>query len=64
LGRKDRTPGATFKLNYQVLRWLLIQPYANYQRRSSNQQGFDFSSTIVGIQILAKVPAPPQAKAR
>lgn len=64
LGRKDRTPGATFKLSYQALRWLQIQPYATYQRRSSNEQIFNFSSSIIGIQILAKVPAPPQAKAR
>jgi hypothetical protein len=64
LGRKDRTPGVTFKVNYQALRWLLIQPYVNYQRRDSNEQGFNFSSTIIGIQILAKKPAPPQAKAR
>jgi hypothetical protein len=64
VGRKDRLPGATFKLNYQALRWLLIQPYATYQRRSSNEEDFNFSSTIIGIQILAKRPAPPQAVAR
>jgi hypothetical protein len=64
LGRRDRTPGTTFKVNYQALRWLLIQPYLTYQRRDSNEQGFNFSSTIIGIQILAKKPAPPQAKAR
>jgi hypothetical protein len=64
LGRKDRTPGATFKVNYQALRWLLIEPYLNYQRRNSNEENFNFSSTIVGIQILAKWPPPPQAKAR
>jgi hypothetical protein len=64
LGRKDRTPAATFKLSYQALRWLQIQPYASYQRRSSNEQIFNFSTSIIGIQILAKVPAPPQAKAR
>jgi hypothetical protein len=64
LGRKDRTPGLTFKVNYQALRWLLIQPYVNYQRRDSNEQAFNFSSTIIGIQILAKKPAPLQAKAR
>jgi hypothetical protein len=64
LGRKDRTPAATFKLTYQALRWLQIQPYATYQRRSSNEQIFNYSSSIIGIQILAKVPAPPQAKAR
>ncbi len=64
LGRKDRTPAATFKINYQALRWLMIQPYANYQRRNSNEEQFEFSSTIVGIQVLAKMPAPPQAPLR
>jgi hypothetical protein len=59
LGRKDRTPAASFKLNYQALRWLLIQPYANYQRRSSNNEIFNFSGTIIGVQILAKKPPPP-----
>jgi hypothetical protein len=64
LGRKDRTPAASFKLNYQALRWLLIQPYVNYQRRSSNEEDFNFSDTIIGIQILAKRPAPPQLQGR
>ena len=59
LGRKDTSPAAYLKINYQALRWLLIQPYANYQRRSSNIEGFSYSGTIVGIQILAKKPAPP-----
>jgi hypothetical protein len=45
-------------MNYQALRWLLIQPYVNYQKRSSNDEIFGYSGTIVGIQILAKEPAP------
>jgi hypothetical protein len=64
LGRKDRTPAASFKLNYQALRWVLIQPYVNYQRRSSNEEEFNFSSTVIGIQILAKRPTPPQLQGR
>lgn len=62
LGRKDRTPAASFKVNYQALRWLLIQPYASYQRRSSNQELYTYSGTIIGVQVLAKRPAPPQAQ--
>jgi hypothetical protein len=58
-GRKDKSPAASLKINYQALRWLLIQPYFNYQRRSSNEEFFDYSGTIIGIQILAKRPAPP-----
>jgi hypothetical protein len=59
LGRRDRSPAATLKLNYQATRWLLIQPYVNYQRRTSNDEFFSYSGTIVGIQVLAKKPAPP-----
>jgi hypothetical protein len=59
LGRRDRSPFATFKLNYQATRWLLIQPYANYARRSSNFELYNYSGTIIGIEVLAKKPAPP-----
>ena len=59
LGRSDRTPAATFKMNYQVTRWLLIQPYANYARRSSNTELYNYSGTIIGIEVLAKRAAPP-----
>jgi hypothetical protein len=58
LGRRDRSPGATFKLNYQATRWLLIQPYANYARRSSTFELYNYSGTIIGIEVLAKKPAP------
>jgi hypothetical protein len=59
LGRRDRSPAATFKLNYQVTRWVLIQPYANYARRSSNFELYNYSGTIIGVEVLAKKPAPP-----
>jgi hypothetical protein len=59
LGRRDRSPAATFKLNYQATRWLLVQPYVNYLRRTSNDEFFSYSATIIGIQVLAKKPAPP-----
>lgn len=59
LGRRDRSPAATFKLNYQATRWLLISPYANYARRDSNTELYNYSGTIIGIEVLAKKPAPP-----
>jgi hypothetical protein len=59
LGRKDKSPAATFKLNYQVTRWLLVQPYVNYARRSSNIAFDTYSATIIGIEVLAKRVAPP-----
>ena len=60
LGRRDRTPGAFLNVNYQALRWLSIQPYAYYQRRTSNQEIYEFSNTTVGLRILAKMQPPPQ----
>jgi len=58
LGRSDRSPAATFKLNYQATRWLLIQPYASYARRSSTIELYNYSGTVIGIEVLAKKPAP------
>ena len=54
LGRRDRNPAASFKLNYQATRWLLIQPYASYARRSSNLELYNYSGTIIGVEVLAK----------
>jgi hypothetical protein len=59
-GQSYHSPKATFKLNYQALRWLLIQPYATYQRRSSNVLDLNFTGTIVGIEVLVKRPPPTQ----
>jgi hypothetical protein len=59
IGRRDRSPAATFKLNYQATRWLLIQPYANYARRSSTFELYNYSGTIIGIEVLWKKPVPP-----
>lgn len=56
IGRKDRTPGATFRMNYQVRRWLSIQPYATYQRRNSTEEIFEFSGTTIGIKLLVQKP--------
>jgi hypothetical protein len=58
IGRKDKSPAATFKLNYQATRWLLVQPYLNYARRSSNIDFYNYSGTIIGVQLQAKRPAP------
>jgi hypothetical protein len=60
LGRRDRLPGAFLNVNYQALRWLSIQPYAYYQRRTSTQEFYEFSNTTIGLRILAKMQPPPQ----
>jgi hypothetical protein len=58
LGRHDRVPGADIKITYDVRRWLLIQPYATYQRRTSNYPLDEFTSTIIGIKFQAKMQPP------
>jgi hypothetical protein len=57
--RVDHFQAANAELNYLVLRWLSIRPYARYLTRSSSQGLFDFNGTIVGIEIQAK---PPERK--
>ena len=49
---------ADFKITYDVRRWLLIQPYATYQRRTSNYPLDQFTSTIIGIKFQAKMQPP------
>lgn len=63
-GQSYHSPQATFKLNYQALRWLLIQPYATYSRRSSDLLVLNYTGTIVGIEILAKRPPVTQPQLR
>jgi hypothetical protein len=57
-GRRDHTPSASLKVNYQVTRWVLIQPFASYTRRSSNEDFYEFSDTIMGIKVLVQKPVP------
>ncbi len=63
-GQSYHSPKATFKLDYQALRWLLIRPYATYQRRSSDVMDLNYSGTIIGIEVLAKRPAPTAPQLR
>jgi hypothetical protein len=59
LGRHDQVPEADIKITYDVRRWLMIQPYATYQRRTSNYPLDEFTSTIIGIKVQAKMQPPP-----
>jgi hypothetical protein len=47
--RTDHQQYAFLNVDYQVLRWLVVRPYANYQTRSSNALDGTFNATIVGI---------------
>ena len=62
VGRRDRTPQADLRITYDVRRWLMIQPYVTYQRRTSNVELDGFSSNIVGIKIQAKMQPPPPTR--
>ena len=52
--RTDNTQYVGLNLDYQILRWLDIKPYFNYQTRSSNAQFGDYNATVVGVTVTAK----------
>jgi hypothetical protein len=52
-------PQGDIRITYDVRRWLQIQPYATYQRRTSNYPLDQFTSTIIGIKFQAKMQPPP-----
>ena len=54
IDRADHLQFATLDLTYQVLHWLSIRPYARYQARHSNVEGFTFDGSIIGVELLAK----------
>jgi hypothetical protein len=54
IDRADHLQFATLDLTYQVLHWLSIRPYARYQARHSNLEGFTFDGNIIGVELLAK----------
>jgi len=56
--RVDHFQSANVELKYQVLHWLSIRPYAQYQSRHSNVDLYSFNSNIVGVELLVKEPRP------
>jgi Putative beta-barrel porin 2 len=54
IDRADHLQFATLDLTYQVLHWLSIRPYARYQTRHSNVEGFTFDGNVIGVELLAK----------
>jgi hypothetical protein len=38
-------------VDYQILRWLTLSPYANVQSRSSNVIDGNYNATVYGIII-------------
>jgi len=50
--RTDRLNFASLAMTYVPVPWLMLQPYAHYQERSSrNFIGGDFNSSVVGLQF-------------
>ncbi len=49
--RTDNQQNAFINADYQVLRWLVVKPYYNFQTRRSNAQDSNFNSTIAGISV-------------
>ncbi len=55
--RADIQQYASFGINYQPARWLVIKPYANVQTRHSNYLGGDFSATVFGVYVTLTTPS-------
>lgn len=53
--RTDRTQTAQFAIHYQALSWLLIRPYASWQRATSTFTLGNYSTTIVGVEVTGRL---------
>ncbi len=49
--RTDHQQTTTLNVDYQILRWLTLSPYANVQSRSSNVIDGNYNATVYGIII-------------
>jgi len=49
--RTDHQQTTTLHVDYQILRWLTLSPYANVQSRSSNVIDGNYNATVYGIII-------------
>jgi hypothetical protein len=52
--RTDHQQYTAFNLDYQILRWLTLSPYANVQSRSSNTLDGNYNATVYGIIVKAQ----------
>jgi len=50
-GRVDNFRTASMSLDYQVLRWLTLRAYGQYQSRDSNLYQYIYNASIVGLQM-------------
>ena len=52
--RLDHLQYASLNADYEVLRWLSIKPYINYQTRKSNFIGGNFNASVYGIYFAVQ----------
>jgi hypothetical protein len=57
--RHDYLQYASLVVDYAVLRWLELKPYANVLTRRSNLIGGDFNATVYGIFVTLNWQSPP-----
>jgi hypothetical protein len=50
-GRKDKVQQATFAVDWAVLRWANLRPFARYQKRTSNIDTFTYHGYTYGIEL-------------
>ena len=53
--RTDRTQNAEFEVQYAALSWLAIRPYVNWNKASSTVTLGNYSATMVGIDVTARL---------
>jgi hypothetical protein len=53
--RLDHYQQARFALHYRPVEWLIIRPYAQYQRRTSNVPPAAFTGNMVGIELTGEI---------
>jgi hypothetical protein len=53
--RADHYQLATLSGKYQVLHWLSLRPFGQYERRSSNTTAFEFNRTLYGLEAEARL---------
>jgi hypothetical protein len=56
-GRADDYQASSLNIDYEMLRWLSLRPYASYQTRASNVNFYQYSGAVVGIQL--RIQRPP-----
>jgi hypothetical protein len=52
--RRDHQITGALNLNYEVLRWLTIAPYANVQSRTSNTIDGGYNATVYGVNVTGR----------